>query len=86
MGACDDGAPASVSTSPRHCFVHTQVAPLQKPPVKCNATQAGMQIAFLPQQGMQVGVSHVFNGAIVSSSAPAATATTVVKEGVCITH
>jgi hypothetical protein len=33
-----------------------------------------MQIAFLPQQGMPIGVSHVFNGAIVSSSAPAATA------------
>jgi hypothetical protein len=56
--------------------VHTQFLPLQKPPVKRIATQAGMQIAFWPQQGMQVGVSHVFNGAVVSSSAPAAATAT----------
>jgi len=83
-GGCGVGPLACVSDSARHCLVHTQFLPLQKPPVKCIAMQAGMQIAFWPKQGMQVGVSHVFNGAIVSSSAPAAatataTATTVVN-------
>jgi hypothetical protein len=37
--------------------------------------QIGMQIEFLPQHGTLIMNSHVFNGTIVSPSAPAATAT-----------